>query len=280
MAEIKKPKPRRMDAAPALQLTSGQLVLTVVVLIVAGAALIVLGVLLGRWESSWRETQTAAGPAPEPMPATSQSGRQVSPNPEVLPEPPRRSRQTGSVETRPDLVEIPAPPAPSTEETSPTAEATPDSVDEAGPGDDLAVAEEAAPAPDAADEGTADEPEETEREAPVDQEPDMSGEDVAEEEGPAPTETEEAEPAEAATFYSVQVAAFSVHSKGQVDQFLEENASMGDDIETASDDEYVRVYIGRFPDRGVAEAKRDELKKLPAFGGCFVKARTDRKENE
>ena len=76
--------------------------------------------------------------------------------------------------------------------------------------------------------------------------------------------------------YSVQIVAFSAGERLAAEQYkarLEANTDLEADLVTSEDGKYVRVLVGRYPDKASAAKARDELRKRKGFADCFVRRR-------
>lgn len=250
---------------PIAELTSGQLVAGICLLLVIVLLVFLLGIVVGNLDSTLQPDTAVAAQEPgaaetRPRP---EGGVQTSPNPRTLPGTARSAAESSAAGTR--TVEM-APPVRRTE--------TPAQTPPPPPADnELAMME-------------------AQRRAAEDAEP------VALPPGPPPATTPLAraepprvdpppaqpEPAPAAApaaaptgdIWSVQLVAYGVENRAIAEenqQRLKRNAGIDAELVPSADGKFLRLMIGAFNTREEADTLQEELRQRPGLADCIVRKR-------
>jgi hypothetical protein len=295
-------KPTRPGNEPTLQLSSGQLIIAICLLILAGAGLIALGIMVGRFEQDMRLNdvsllQSGADAlgniandadlrtAPD---APSSEGVQTSPRLPMAPV--SVDRGPSGTNTRAEEYAAPAPGAVHAS-SAPDATATPTPSSSVG---SMARTETVPPTPvqSAPDEPVAADPvpdELTELEpVPVpdtketvpDSLPELQPVDLDDLTADPPVPSIAVSPAAPASSasdgrdkgkFAVQVAAVPAGSTDKVDEVVKRHQGENPYSRLSADGKWLRIYIGRFDSRNEALAKQEALRKIPEFKECFIR---------
>jgi len=183
------------------------------------------------------------------------------------PEPPEAQPDTASADVTTEPLGAAAPRA-AREAPGPRTVALPSATDSEEPSTDLAKPET--------------------EEAPASPSTEAVSEPPQPDEQPTPPTEDEGEPAldkidlppdtvspqsEDKPFYSIQLIAFSRSNREKAEAYakeVRESAGLDVELETSSDGELVRVFVGRYADREAALRACRELQKQPQFSSVFV----------
>lgn len=272
-ASTRRPKSVLEQDRYTAELSTGQLVIGVCILLMFGLGCFLLGVLIGKFDPSLQEDAVAQRPAPteataavpeEPAPAPVQTSPPAA-EPEPAPPP-----------------EMRVPPRVLEQEQEPmraqTAEEEPASADPE-PEPDVATTVSAAAQeqrlPPAAARPQAASPAEQPEDEPESE--DVAPERVAQapaEAAPAQPEPSTAQSAEAATprtRFAVQIAAFETRQRADVSkQQLESRSSYQAQIITSASGQLYKVVVGSYADRATADQVRTDLRTRYRYSDCFV----------